>query len=242
MDWFSDWFDSKYYHILYTDRDNAEAEHFISNILDFLKPGKDQHILDLACGKGRHSKLLNDLGYRVTGVDLSENSIMQAKQFSNDRLIFDTHDMRDVYAENEFDFVLNLFTSFGYFNSSQENRRVVCAIEKQLKNNGILVLDYMNAEKVISNLIEEEKKTINGIDFRIQREIVGNNVVKTIEFQAEGKQQNFQEKVELLGKTDFINLLNATSLRLIHTFGSYDLQEFDPSTSDRIILLAKKEQ
>ena len=135
MDWFSDWFDSKYYHILYTDRDNTEAEHFISNILDFLKPGKDQHILDLACGKGRHSKLLNDLGYRVTGVDLSENSIMQAKQFSNDRLIFDTHDMRDVYAENEFDFVLNLFTSFGYFNSSQENRRVVCAIEKQLKNN-----------------------------------------------------------------------------------------------------------
>ena len=89
MDWFSDWFDSKYYHILYTDRDNAEAEHFISNILDFLNPKKEQHILDLACGKGRHSKLLNDLGYRVTGVDLSENSItfqVQTKLARNELL------------------------------------------------------------------------------------------------------------------------------------------------------------
>jgi len=241
-EWYSDWFDSKYYHILYKNRDHTEAEYFISNLINFLQPDNDAHILDLACGKGRHSKYLNEKGYRVTGLDLSANSIDNALQYENDRLKFAVHDMRTVYSQQEYQYIFNLFTSFGYFNSNVENQKVLYAIEKQLKQDGILVLDYLNADKVISTLKQNEIIELDGIEFVIRREIVENNVVKTISFQAEGKQYNFLERVELLQKNDFINFFNATSLRLIHTFGSYDLHEYLPTKSERLILLAKKEK
>ena len=129
-EWYSDWFDSKYYHVLYKNRDNTEAEHFISNLIHFLQPQKEAHILDLACGKGRHSTFLNEMGFRVTGLDLSSNSIQNAIQYENDRLNFAVHDMRNVYSHEEFEYIFNLFTSFGYFNSNVENQKVLCAIEK----------------------------------------------------------------------------------------------------------------
>ncbi len=241
-EWYSDWFDSKYYHVIYKNRDNTEAEHFISNLIHFLQPQKEAHILDLACGKGRHSTFLNEMGFRVTGLDLSSNSIQNAIQYENDRLNFAVHDMRNVYSHEEFEYIFNLFTSFGYFNSNVENQKVLFAIENQLKQGGILVLDYLNADKVIATLKQDEVIELDGIEFVIRREITDNNVVKSISFQAEGKQYNFQERVELLNKIDFINYFNATSLRLIHTFGSYDLQEYIPTKSDRLILLAKKEK
>ena len=73
--WFTSWFDTPYYHILYKDRDDKEAQIFMDNIVHYLNLPEEAKILDLACGKGRHSIYLNKLGYNVTGVDLSENSI-----------------------------------------------------------------------------------------------------------------------------------------------------------------------
>ena len=79
--WFESWFDTPYYHLLYKHRDDKEAHKFIKNLMQFLKIDKDQNILDLACGKGRHSIFLNKLGYRVTGVDLSSQNILQAQKY-----------------------------------------------------------------------------------------------------------------------------------------------------------------
>ena len=76
MDWFSDWFNSKYYHILYQNRDEKEAEQFLSKLQVFFR--KEDQLLDIACGNGRHSILLNTLGYNTTGIDLSEESISQS--------------------------------------------------------------------------------------------------------------------------------------------------------------------
>ena len=99
--WFENWFDSPYYHILYKDRDYKEAEIFISNLINFLKPPKESKLLDLACGAGRHSIFINKMGYDVTGVDLSKNSIDTALAHKNDSLQFDTHDMRDMIVSLE---------------------------------------------------------------------------------------------------------------------------------------------
>src|SRR5690554_744393 len=82
--WFETWFDTSYYHILYQNRDFVEAERFITNLLAFLKLPAGSNCLDLACGKGRHSVFLNKHGLKVTGVDLSENSINEAKTFENE--------------------------------------------------------------------------------------------------------------------------------------------------------------
>ena len=91
--WYSSWFDSPYYHILYRDRDCKEAENFMDHLTRFLELPKNGEILDLACGKGRHSIYLNKLGYSVIGADLSAASILHAKQFENETLQFIEHDM-----------------------------------------------------------------------------------------------------------------------------------------------------
>ena len=95
--WYTSWFDSPYYHILYKNRDDKEAGLFMKNLTSFLNLSTSSKILDLACGKGRHSKYLNQLGYHVTGIDLSPQSIVYAKQFENDKLFFEEHDMSLTY-------------------------------------------------------------------------------------------------------------------------------------------------
>ena len=128
-DWFSDWFNTKYYHILYKNRNDDEAQIFMRNITSFLNLKKQTHILDLPCGKGRHAVYLNSLGYKVTGGDLSENSIEYAKQFENDSLLFRIKDMRQGF-EYQYDAIFNLFTSFGYFDTDEEDILVL----KNMKN------------------------------------------------------------------------------------------------------------
>jgi SAM-dependent methyltransferase len=119
-EWFGTWFDSEYYHLLYKDRDYTEAEAFVAKLAAYLEPPKDALIHDLACGKGRHSIYLNKLGYHVEGSDYSANSIKHAKQHENDTLKFYVHDMR-LPMPRKYDYILNLFTSFGYFNTEAEH-------------------------------------------------------------------------------------------------------------------------
>lgn len=132
MEWFQHWFDTKYYHILYQDRNDEEAHLFMKNLTSFLDLKEDNKVLDLPCGKGRHSKFLNSLGYDVIGADLSQNSIAFAKQFENDSLHFEVHDMREPF-QTKFDAILNLFTSFGYFDEEQSNIEVLENLKNGLK-------------------------------------------------------------------------------------------------------------
>ena len=178
MDWFKAWFNTPYYHTLYKNRNDDEARTFIENVTKFIEIPSTSKVMDLACGKGRHAVTLNNLGFDVLGLDLSEESIAYAKQFENKHLHFDVHDMRKVYKENEFDAIFNLFTSFGYFDNDDENALVFEAIKKQLKPNGILVFDYLNAEKIVKNLVPYEEKEIDGILFKITKSITEKNFIK----------------------------------------------------------------
>ena len=148
MAWYKDWFDSKYYHLLYKNRDHNEAALFLDNISNEFKK-KNARILDVACGKGRHAKYLNSIGFDVTGVDLSSNSIKYAKKYENKKLKFHQHDMRNIFEENKFDIVTNLFTSFGYFDNTLDDQKVINSMAGNLKKGGILLIDFMNVKKVI---------------------------------------------------------------------------------------------
>ena len=86
MSWFANWFDSEYYHVLYKNRDEKEAEFFIENLVQYLNFQKRRKLLDIACGKGRHATYFNSLGFDVVGVDLSSNSITTAKKYKNETL------------------------------------------------------------------------------------------------------------------------------------------------------------
>ena len=112
--WYASWFNTPYYHLLYKDRDHREAALFMNSLTSFLNLKKNDSILDLACGRGRHSKYLYKRGFKVTEVDLSQESIAYAKQYEKNGLHFEVHDMCLSYPK-KFDAVFNLFTSFGYF-------------------------------------------------------------------------------------------------------------------------------
>lgn len=238
--WFAEWFDTTHYHKLYKHRDEIEAELFIRNITAHLGLNTEKHILDLACGKGRHAQFLNTLGYKVTGLDLSENSIRTASKNANENLSFYVHDMREVYKKEEFDAVFNLFTSFGYFDSQLDNLKVLSSIREMLTDNGVLVIDFMNAEKVINKLVAEELKLVEGIEFHINRTYDGAHIFKNIQFNDNGKQFNFTERVQALTRTHFEQLLEASHFELVTVFGNYKLESFDQHNSDRLILVARK--
>jgi SAM-dependent methyltransferase len=234
--WFTSWFDTPYYHILYKDRDYDEALIFMKNLTGFLELEKGQTILDLACGKGRHAISLNELGYDVTGVDLSPASILYAKNYENQTLHFDVHDMCKPYHK-QFDAVFNLFTSFGYFENEYDNFRTLTAIKANLNLNGKAVIDFMNVNSVIKNLVEKEIKTVNNITFHIHRYIKDGYIIKEISFKDNNENYFFSEKVKALTLEDFQAYFKKANIELLFTFGDYNLGPFDREQSTRLILI-----
>ena len=240
MSWFANWFDSPYYHTLYKNRDEKEAQVFIDNLIDYLQIQKGSKLIDIACGKGRHAKYFNRKGMDVVGVDLSPNSINTANKDENKNLQFSLHDMRENYQEDTFDVVTNLFTSFGYFEDNKDEQKAINAMASNLKKEGILIIDFMNAKKVITNLVPNEKKTIDGIQFDITRKVKDGYILKDIRITNEKEEQQFQEKVKAITLADYSEFITKAGLKIIDIFGNYKLDDFDEEISDRLILICKK--
>ncbi|PCH51046.1 MAG: SAM-dependent methyltransferase [Flavobacteriaceae bacterium] len=235
-EWFASWFDTNYYHILYSHRNYSEAQEFMQNMVKFLKLKKDAVLLDLGCGKGRHSIYLNSLGFTVVGADLSKNSILEAKKFENDGLKFVEHDMRNPF-NSKYDAILNLFTSFGFFEDDFEDIAILQNIKNGLKHNGIAIIDFMNVKKVRKNLVAEEIQIVKGISFKINRYLQNGFIVKEINFDADGKHHTYFEKVKSLDLPKIKTYLNSVDFKIKHTFGNYQLHDFNEETSDRLILV-----
>ena len=245
--WFETWFDSPYYPILYKNRDCSEAESFIRKLVDHLhlspkdsSPASNLRVLDLACGRGRHSFSLNQLGFDVTGIDLSQQSIAYAKKCENDHLHFYVHDMRKLFRTNYFDAVLNLFTSLGYFEKEKDELAVIDSACKALKPGGIFILDFFNAGSVIQQLKPFEEITVEGIKFMIHKKSEGDFIIKQISFSDKGKEYHFEERVKALTLAHFEKYLSASNLKIVNLWGNYRLDAFNPLTSERLIIVAKK--
>lgn len=238
QNWYSSWFDTPYYHILYKDRNYREAQIFMDNLTHYLNLPEKAKVLDLACGKGRHSIYLNQLGYDVLGADLSENSIAEASKNSNETLHFKVHDMREPFDE-KFDAIFNLFTSFGYFESDDDNLTTLKAIKESLSEYGFAVIDFMNVNQVIETLVPEEVKTVDGIDFHIKRYVEDGHIFKEIDFEDQGKKYHFTEKVKALTLKDFQDLMDEAGIFLLDIFGDYKLKKFHKTESERLIMIFK---
>lgn len=240
MSWFVNWFDSPYYHLLYKNRDEKEAEFFIDNLVSHLQIPKQSKLLDIACGKGRHAIYFNKKGMDVVGIDLSQSSINSAKKDEHETLLFAVHDMRKVFQKNNFDIVTNLFTSFGYFEKDEDEQKAINAMTLNLKQEGILIIDFMNTKKVIANLVLNEQKTINNIQFDITRQVKDGFILKDIRITDGKEQQQFQEKVKAITLADYSEFITNAGLKIIDIFGNYKLDNFDEKISDRLILICKK--
>jgi SAM-dependent methyltransferase len=240
MEWFESWFDTPYYHQLYNNRDYTEAESFITKLTADLQLPQNSRIIDLACGKGRHSVFLNQLGYDVLGLDLSRHSIEFDKQFENKTLKFSVHDMRSPIDADPVDAVFNLFTSFGYFDRENDDQKVFQSVYDILKPGGFFVLDYLNEEYVRKNIIPESVIKRDHIEFRISKKIEGRHIVKDIRFEADGKSHHFFEKVKLHTLEAINSYASDCGFERIKIWGDYQLNEFEKETSLRCINLFKK--
>lgn len=239
-DWFKSWFDSPYYHILYRDRDDREAKLFMDKLVNYLQPNPRSRILDMPCGKGRHSRFLASYDFDVTGVDLSPESIKEAKEFESVNLHFEVHDMREPFKLNHFHYVFNLFTSFGYFDTLEENLEVLNAAYYNLVPGGILVIDFLNSFRVAGNLVPKEEKEVDGIRFNIERNLVKGKIVKSIKFKDQGKWHEFEERVQAISMKEFKKMLEKSGFKLLDHFGDYELNYYHSNTSERLILIAAK--
>lgn len=238
--WYKSWFDTPYYHLLYRKRDNREAAAFLDHVVKYLQPPQTARILDLGCGKGRHSIYLNQKGFEVVGVDISPANITYAQQFANARLHFAIHDMRDPYMEASFDVAMNLFTSFGYFHETEENLKILKATHFNLKPKGRLLIDYLNPAYIAKHLVEAEEVEVEGIEFRITRKIEGSSIIKHIDVNDHGKHMAFEEHVKAIDKPAFSSLLAMSGFEILDVFGNYHLDQFHAEHSPRLILVARK--
>ena len=208
----------------------------MKTLTSFLNLRPQAEILDLACGRGRHSIYLNKLGFKVTGVDLSSKSIAFAKVFETDTLTFKEYDMSKVYPK-KFDAVFNLFTSFGYFENEEDNLNTIRSIKKELNEEGVGVIDFLNVEYVQKNLVAFETKIIDEIKFYIKRSIKNGYIYKEINFRYDDQDYTYTEKVKALSLNDFKNYFKKAGINLLFIFGDYQLNKFQPENSSRLILI-----
>lgn len=245
MEWFEEWFDSPLYEKLYANRDDAEAKILADHLQKIIPANKYSNILDLGCGRGRHSINMALRGYHVTGVDLSETAINMARARS-EKLGLDIEfvigDMRKP-LKRKFDAIINLFTSFGYFEDEKENELILKAMSEMLHYESILIIDYMNAQYVMKHYVAHEKGKIGDVSYEITRFIEDDTINKKMIFQLDGdgsaKKKIFTERVKLYTSDWFEHKLSENKILITRIYGDYEFHTFDPLKSPRMILLGK---
>ncbi|MBI5856750.1 MAG: class I SAM-dependent methyltransferase [Sphingobacteriales bacterium] len=248
-EWYKDWFNSPFYHKLYFERDEKEAETFIKRLIEHLHPHPGSRMLDVACGRGRHSRILASMGFQVTGIDLSPDSIAFAKQYVRkdsfreaDNLEFYVHDMRSLFHANYFDCAFNFFTSFGYFKTRREHDDAIRSISKSLKPGGFLVIDYLNVHYAEKNIVHNEIKQIGETIYDIQRWDDETHFYKKITVTDPSLKETLTciEKVAKFSFGDFTEMLAYQGMQVQEVFGDYQLNKYDIKNTPRLIVVAEK--
>ena len=242
LPWYKEWFNSPYYHHLYFNRDEKEAAAFIDKLIYHLNPKPGAFMLDVACGKGRHAFHLANKGFDVTGIDLSEDSIQDAKQYETDTLHFYIQDMRLTFRSNYFDFAFNFFTSFGYFLTRHEHDAAIKTIAQSLKKDACFVLDYLNISFAEEHLIATSKIEIEGVTYTITKWFDETHFYKKIVVEEAAVEitETYQEKVAKFSLQDFTEMFVKQGLQIEEIYGDYNFKKYDIKKSPRLIMIARK--
>jgi len=247
MNWFEEWFESPLYEKIYADRNEEEAEQLGRQLENIIPHKQYEYILDLGCGRGRHSLTLASKGYRVKGIDLSEEAIRKAREKAEarnlDNVDFEVRDMRNPLPE-KFDAIVNLFTTFGYFKDDRENEEILDSVVAMLKPGGMFILDYLNARQVRKTYNPEDHGTFDGVEYNIERYIDDNAIYKEIHFSGEEVESpvQYQERVKLYELPWFQEKMGARHLKIDQLLGDYHGQPFDEENSPRLMIVSHLEK
>lgn len=242
-EWYKDWFETEEYLNVYQHRNEAEAEALVNLIVENTMLPVTAKVLDMACGTGRHSILFAKKGFDVTAIDLSKNMLSVARQKANAEKLninFIHSDLRHFTYSSKFNLILNLFTSFGYFETDEENLSVLKLAFYYLESNGYFILDFFNVHYLEQNLVRESVYQIDNGEIIQRRKIEGNRIVKEIIINNNGHSKNFLESVRMYDSDQLRNMLTAIGFAIEKTFGDFQGSKFDKTLSKRIILFARK--
>jgi SAM-dependent methyltransferase len=243
MAWYKEWFNSEEYLKVYKHRDSAEAEDLVSLIQKNFNLSRGSSVLDMACGAGRHAIAFARRGFAVTAVDLSERLISEARDNTEESKVeinFIQSDIRDLNLSLHFDLAVNLFTSFGYFETDEENLEVIQKAYDLVNLGGFFVLDYLNKHYLVKNLIPSSKMRENGTTIIQNRTIRGNRVEKKITIEKDDVITDFYESVRLYDFTELKDILESKGFQIRKLLGDFNGNDFDESSSSRTIIFAQK--
>jgi len=232
----SDWYKTAFrydYLRVYPHRNDEEARRQVDFLVDKLDVPPSCEVLDLGCGDGRHSLELTRRGFRVTGLDLSEELLERARCRTADEgldITFMRGDMRDPPADRAFDLVVNFFTSFGYFQEDGENARVLEAISRALRPGGRFLMDYLNRAYVISTLVPSDRRTVEGMEVEQRRWITGDpskagghvRINKQVQIREGGAERSYDESVRMYTLDELEAMMDRAGLRVTQTYGDFD--------------------
>ncbi len=236
MAWYNEWFGESYLD-LYAHRDAGEAEEHVDFVARVLAGRRPRAVLDLAAGAGRHTEALRRRGFRALGVDLSLTLLAQAPGLPRV-----AGDMRQLpFAAGTFDWVLNFFTSFGYFESERQNFRVLEEIVRVLAPGGRFLIDLFNREHVLANLVPAETRREGGREIAIERRFDASTqrVNKRIAISEGGATETFLESVRAYSKDEVTIGLRWAGLNATAIYGDFSGISF-ARDSPRLIVVGVK--
>ena len=242
-EWFEEWFDTDEYLDVYRHRNDAEAKELVKLILRSVDVPNKAEVLDLACGTGRHSIIFAQKGFNVTAVDLSDKLLCVAKksaEVNKVKIDFIKSDIRNFSVDKKFSLIINLFTSFGYFNDDEENFLLFEISFKYLKEAGYFVLDYFNKTYLEQNLVDESKDKFEHCTLIQKRHIENNRVIKDIYINGNGKEKHYMESVRMYGRDELVLRIEKAGLKIKNIYGGFEGEDFDEANSQRIIIIAQK--
>lgn len=238
MAWYKEWFGQEYLD-LYAHRDEDEAERHIDFVERYVgRPGAERPgmVLDLACGAGRHTAALRRRGHVAVGVDLSITLLAHPPHHPPRA----AGDMRCLpFRDASFDWVLNFFTSFGYFERERENFQVLEEIARLLRPGGRFLIDFLNRERVLDQLKDREVQQIGGKEVHIERwfEPTTRRIQKRMRLEgADGRSATYLESVRAYDRDEVTIGARWAGLEVDALYGNFDGESYHRA-SERLILV-----
>ena len=230
--------------VLFTEQRWQDAPAQVEAMLALLKLAPGARVLDLCCGPGRHALEFARRGFQVMGVDRTaaylERARKQAQQQGLD-VEFVEDDMRAFCRPEAFDAVVNYFTSFGYFEDPEDDRRVVSNVYESLKGGGAFLLDMMGKE-VLARILEGPRWQEEDGRILLQETKVTRNwswVENRWILLKDGERRDFHISHRLYSAVELTSLLEECGFGHLEVYGDVEGGPYD-QTARRLVVVAHK--